>query len=402
MIKKISISDLTPGMYVEDLNCDWKPHNEFNRKQGLIKKESIVERIREIGITEVYIDSKKGLDVNHAEAIEDVSKEMDKKLQKVAEESFPQEDQISVASEMRKAAKLHKEAKNLVDNVMSDVKLGKNIEVENIEILSQEIINSVFRNKDALSALGRIRHKDKYLLEHSVNLSVLMTVFGKSYGISKETLQQISIGALLHDIGKILIPESILHKPGKLTAKEILVMKKHVEYSRQLLLDTPDINELSIQVASQHHERLDGNGYPDGLKGEEISLYGRMVSIVDVYDAITSDRVYHKGMAPATAFKKLIEWSGDHLDGALVHKFIKCMGIYPVGSLVELKSGRVGIVLEQHEKSHLLPKVRLIYNVKHHHYIKVQDIDLSKPSMQDEIVKPIVADKYNLQVSKFM
>jgi len=159
---------------------------------------------------------------------------------------------------------------------------------------------------------------------------------------------------------------------------------------------------LTVITAAQHHERLDGTGYPEGLKGDEISEYGRMVAISDVYDAITADRVYHKGMTPTQGLKKLLEWSGTHLDPGLVKQFIRCLGLYPVGSLVLLESGRLGVVVEANESDQRLPTVRIMYHTKFRMPIPLETLDLAKPGTQDRILRAVDPETYKIDVRKFL
>ena len=386
-------------MWVSDLNVDWIPHGPANR-EGRIPNEKMIEQIMKMGVKELYIDTDKGLDVNEGMPEPEVEEERQKMFDKAGELQPLRQERITVYSEFTKATKVHQEAKNIVDNALQDVKFGKPLQIDVVDKLSIDLVSSVFRNKDALLCLGRMRTKDSYLLEHSVNLSVLMTSFGKHIGLSQEILQQASVGALLHDIGKILVPDEILLKPGKLSAEEFEHIKKHVVHSREILTATEGISDLAVTVACQHHERFDGTGYPDGLKGEEISEYGRMVAIVDVYDAITADRCYHKGIIPSAALKKLLEWSGSHFDVDFVHKFIRCIGIYPVASLVRLESGKLAIVMQQNEEDQRLPEVKVIYDAKHQHYVSVKNLNLAKS--QDTIVGVEDPAKYNIDIKDFI
>jgi HD-GYP domain-containing protein (c-di-GMP phosphodiesterase class II) len=186
-------------------------------------------------------------------------------------------------------------------------------------------------------------------------------------------------------VGKAKVPDEILNKPAKLTEAEFSKMKSHVVQSILILQNTPGISQIALDVAGQHHERFDGTGYPNKLKGDQISLYGRMGAIVDVYDAITSDRVYHKGMAPTAALGRLLEWSKYHFDPDLVRAYVKCVGIYPTGSLVRLESGRLGVVLEQHEEKMMQPKVRVIFHAVKKLYLPPEVIDLAWPGSKERI-----------------
>ena len=401
MIKRISIDKLRPKMYVSDLNCDWIPHHKM-QKEGRIPNTAIIEQLKSKGIKEVYIDTERGIDEEDAFTLKEVEQQNEGKLQKAGALSMASAGTVSVEEELLKAQKLQDQAKSIMTGVLSDVKFGKPLETEAFDDLADGMIDSVIRNHNALACLGRIRAKDNYLMEHSINLAVLMGIFAKSMNIDRDTMQQVMVGALLHDIGKIMVPDNILHKPGKLDDDEFARMKQHVVFSRELLKNTPGIQPLTVDVAAQHHERIDGSGYPEGLTGCQICREGKMVAITDVYDAITADRCYHKGLAPTVALKKLLEWSGTHLEESLVHTFIRSMGIYPVGSLVMLESGRLAVVIEASEKDQTRPIVKVIYHTRLKQYIPTEVIDLSKPVSHDGIKCSVDADKWRIKTSDFL
>ncbi len=402
MIKKISVDQLKPDMYVSDLNCDWIPHHNF-QKEGRIPDQSIIDEIRRRGIREVYIDTARGLDAgDDALTATEVDRNNQAALDKAANLKPDHKARNGVQEELLKANKIHTQAKGLVSNVLKDVKLGRAIDVGAFDRLADGMVDSVLRNHNALACLGRIREKDNYLLEHSINLAVLMGIFAKSMKIDRETMHQTIVGAMLHDIGKVMIPDEVLHKPGKLNDDEFAIMRNHVVFSRELLKKTPGVSELTIKVAAQHHERIDGSGYPEGLHDCDICREGKMCAIADVYDAITADRVYHKGLPPTMALKKLLEWSGTHLDQTLVHRFIRSMGIYPVGSLVKLKSQRLAVVIEASESDQRLPLVKVIYSTSSQRYLPVEIIDLSKPTTQDEILQAVDPARFGIRLNDFI
>lgn len=401
MIKRIPLSALKVGMYISDLNNDWIPHNA-QRRRGIVKKEETIEKIRRMGVEYVYIDVSKGLDSQDAEPGVEVDRRNENALQAAGELAPGVTRHVPLVEELVRAQQIHSQAQGLVGNLMNSVKLGGAVDIAPIHQLADELQSSVFRNANALSCLGRIREKDNYLLEHSVNLSVLMSLFGGYRKLPPDVLHQTIVGALLHDIGKVLTPDEILNKPGRLSPEEFEVMKAHARHSRNILETTEGIGELAIMTAGQHHERLDGSGYPEGLKGEEISVYGRMVAITDVYDAITSDRVYHKGMTPTQGLKKLLEWSGDHLDPELVKAFIRCIGLYPIGSLVLLESGRLGVVVETNDQEQRLPVVRVMYHTRFRMPITVETLDLARAGNQDRIVQAVDPGDYRIDVRKFL
>ncbi len=403
MIKKIGVAQLKPGMHIHDLNCDWMDH-PFLRGSFKVKNNGQVEKIAAYGIREVYIDTGKGLDAPDAREESEVRAELEQQMREVAEKAKPVPI-ASLADEMGKAQKVHREANLIVHRILQDSRIGKQIELEQVEPVVEQMTDSIFRNKDALLSLARIKQKDDYTFLHSVSVGTLLISFCRALELDRDTIKLAGIGGLLHDVGKMKVPDAILNKPGKLTETELLVMKSHVVYSRDILSETPGIAQVSLDVAAQHHERHDGSGYPLGLKGSEMSIHGQMAAIVDVYDAITSERCYHKGMEPTVALRKMFEWSKFHFNPELVHAFVRTIGIYPVGTLVMLESGRIGIVIEQRESNLAQPLVRVVFNARKGYYLVPEDIDLSRPLGMgggDRVVSHESPAKWGIDVYKFM
>jgi putative nucleotidyltransferase with HDIG domain len=342
MTKKISVGQLKPGMYIADLGSDWMAH-PFLRSSLKLKDEAMIAKIIESGIHEVYIDPTKGLDVEDAPTRREVEIQLEEQMRQVAVEPAP-ERRVTATEEMGKARKIHAEAHKIIHNIMQDVRLGEQVKLEKVEPVVEQMTESILRNGGALLSLCRVKNKDDYTFLHSVSVCALQVSFCRAIGLDAGTIHLAGIGGLLHDIGKVRVPDKILNKAGRLTDVEFKVMKCHVVESKAILDKTEGISEISIQVAHQHHERHDGSGYPLGLKGEAISQMGRMAAICDVYDAITSDRVYHKGLAPHEALRKIFEWSKFHFDPILVQQFLRTIGIYPVGTLVMLESGRLAAI----------------------------------------------------------
>lgn len=403
MIKKISVQQLKPGMFIHDMNCGWMEH-PFLTGTLKVKSDKEIEKIVGGGIREVYIDTDKGLDVQDAPTESEVKAEIDHELIALAQKARPAES-VSLRDELDKSRRVHSEANKIVHNIMQDARLGKQIELEQVDPVVEQMTSSIFRNKDALLSLCKIKNKDDYTFLHSVSIGALLISFARALELDRSIIQLLGVGGMLHDIGKMKVPDEVLNKPGKLTEEEFQLMKSHVVHSRAILEATPGITQVSIDVAAQHHERFDGSGYPLGLKGSEMSVYGQMASIVDVYDAITSDRCYHKGMEPTVALRKMFEWSKFHFNPELVHAFVRTIGIYPVGTLVMLESGKIGIVVEQREKNLALPLVRIVFNAKRGYYIKPEDVDLSRPLGHgggDKIVSHESPAKWGIDVQKFM
>lgn len=401
MIKKITIEQLKPGMYIHDLNCGWMDH-PFVHNSFAVKDEAMLGKVRDVGMHDLYIDTEKGLDVSEAPTQEEVSHEIHEQMLNLAAEEYAPLPAITLADEARRARKLHGEASRIVRDMISDVRLGKQIEMEKVEPLVENMVDSIFRQQDALLPLARLKTHDQYTFLHSVSVCALMIAFARSLKMPRDTIKEIAVGALLHDIGKAKVPDEILNKPAKLTDAEFTKMKSHVVQSIIMLQHTPGISQIAMDVAGQHHERYDGTGYPNKLKADGITLYGQMGAIVDVYDAITSDRVYHKGMPPTEALKKLLEWSKFHFNPELVQAFIRTLGIYPSGSLVRLESGRLGVVMQQHEKKLLQPVVKIFYHAEHKHYLPPEEIDLARASCHDRITGHESFEQWGIDPAKWL
>ncbi|MEW5786473.1 MAG: HD-GYP domain-containing protein [Pseudomonadota bacterium] len=384
-VKLIPVEDLRPGMYVADVNCSWLDH-PFVASHFAVKDDKRIQEIRSLGIRELYIDTDKGLDLSNAPTEAEVREETDQRMEALADEIGLDEPRVELAEEIHRARQLHKEANQVVKGMLHDIRLGKQIEMEQLEPMVENMIDSIFRNQDALLPLARLKQHDNYTFQHSVSVCALLVSFARGLDMDRELIKQIAIGGLLHDVGKAKVPDEILNKPAKLTEAEFAKMKSHVVQSIVILQNTPGISQIALDVAGQHHERFDGTGYPNKLKGEEISLYGRMGAIVDVYDAITSERVYHKGMAPTAALGRLLEWSKYHFDPKLVRIYVKSLGIYPTGSLVKLDSGRLAVVREQHPDKLMQPRVTVMYHARKNGYLTPEDLDLAAPDCHDRIV----------------
>jgi HD-GYP domain-containing protein (c-di-GMP phosphodiesterase class II) len=375
MIKRIAIEQLKIGMYIHDLNCDWLDHS-FMRTRFLVKNAKHLEKIQQLGMHDLYIDTEKGLDVSSAPTAAQVESEIEQDLTHIAATPDIPHPVVLIA-ERGQARRIHQEAIGVVKTLMEDVRLGQQIDLEHVNPVVTKMVGSIFRNQDALLALTRIRQVGRYTFEHSVNVAVLMVSFARTMGLEQTLIHNIGLGALLHDIGKTLVPPEILNKPGALTDDEFVVMRGHVVHTQNLLTVVPGIPHIALSVAAEHHERIDGNGYPYHKAGDDISLYGQMASIADVYDALTTDRVYHKAMEPHQALRKLLEWSNHHFDSALVQHFIRCVGIYPIGTLVRLNSGRLGVVVENGRQGLRQPVVRVVMDVKRRIFLTAKDVDLS-------------------------
>jgi HD-GYP domain-containing protein (c-di-GMP phosphodiesterase class II) len=403
MIKKISIEQLRVGMYVHDFNCGWLEH-PFARNRLPIDSEDDIRKVAAAGIRELYIDTDKGLDAAHAPTQEESRQALERDLLDVARCPAPTPKRIPLSQELKRAAQIKIQAHQLVHTVMHDARLGKAVELDRVEPVVQDITESILRNPGALTGLLRIKTKDDYTFLHSVSVCTLLVAFCRSTGMDPELTRQAGLGGLLHDTGKALVPDAILNKPGRLTEEEFEIIKKHPSDGHAILLKTPEVGAIPLDITLHHHERMDGSGYPDKLPGEQIGTLAQMASIVDVYDAITAERCYHRAMPAAEALRKIYEWSKFHFNPEHVQAFMRCVGIYPVGTLVLLESGRLGVVVEPHESNLLAPKVNVFFSTKSNTYIKPQEVDLSRPLGSgggDRIVSHESPEKWRVDPMKF-
>ncbi|MFM5133209.1 HD-GYP domain-containing protein [Aeromonas rivipollensis] len=301
-----------------------------------------------------------------------------------------------------KIRRLYQEARELQGKFIRHLKAGEPIDITPLAAVAEEMVDTMFTHGDAMLCLARIRAKDAYLMEHSMNVAILLANFGRYLGLERNVLKELTLGGLLHDVGKIMTPDEVLNKPGKLTDEEFGVMRQHVVHSYDILSNTAGITPTMLEVAANHHERLDGTGYPQRLKGEQLSLYTRMSGIVDVYDAVTADRVYKQGMQPTQAFRILLKGADHHFDRVLVTKFIKCMGVYPVGTLVQLSNQRLAVVMQRNEQQPLKPVVKVIYHATQRHYLEVQWLDLARNGGQESIESTVDPKEFGINLANFV
>ncbi len=403
MIKKISVKQLKPGMFVHDMNCGWMDH-PFLTDSFKVRSDKDIERMIGYGIGELYIDSDRGLDVVDAVTQAEVQSGITRQLE-VEVQSVRQIAPVSLHEEMARATLVLAEANKIIGELMLGVRQGRQIEQEQVDPVVQQMSESILRNKDALLSLCRIKEKDNYTFLHSVSVGALLMCFTRAFDLKPGDMQLVGVGGMLHDIGKTMVPDRILNKAGGLTDDEFLTMQMHVVHGQNILSDSRGISQTSFDVVAQHHERYDGSGYPLKLKASEMSIYGQMASIVDVYDAITSDRCYRKAMDPTVAIRKMFEWSKTHFDPELIRIFVRTIGIYPVGTLVMLESGKVAIVINQDGRDLTRPLVRAVFDSVRCCYISPQDIDLSKPLGQgggDRIVSHEAASSWNIDAQQFL
>jgi HD-GYP domain-containing protein (c-di-GMP phosphodiesterase class II) len=381
MLKRIPVGDLCLGMYVHELGEAWLDH-PFWRTSFKIEDNQTIQKIQASGVHEAWIDTSKGLDVVGGITEEQADAEVERELQSSITEPAPPQRQ-SAEAEIAKAREVCARAVQEVGKVFQEARMGKAIQTEAIMPVATEIAASVERNPGVLSALLRLRHQDTYTYMHSVSVGALMVGLGRQLGMASSQLPELGLAGLLHDIGKVGIELELLNKKGRLSDEEFARLRNHAPYGHRLLVKG-NASEIALQVTRHHHERADGSGYPDGLGGEAISLPARMAAVCDVYDATTSNRPYKDAWQPAFALRKMAEWSHNQYDLRVFHAFVRTVGIYPIGTLVRLKSGYLGIVVDQSDTALLTPHVKVFYAIEHGRRIPAKVIDLGREG--DEIL----------------
>jgi putative nucleotidyltransferase with HDIG domain len=386
MLKKISKRQIVPGMYIKAFCGSWLDH-PFWRNSFVIADPGDIEQILQSGIQEVWIDSGQGVDIPSNEpAISETREEAQVEADlnaaaQAARDIVP----ASMQQEMARAAKICAQAQQAVTSMFREARMGKAVEASNAHRLSDEISDSMTRNPSALISLSRLKTADNYTYMHSVAVCALMIALGRQLGFDEKLNRNLGFAGLLHDLGKAMIPKEILNKPDKLTDEEFRVMKTHPEEGYKLLKKCQGIDEIILDVVLHHHEKTDSSGYPGRFKESEISLYAKMGAVCDVYDAITSNRPYKKGWDPAKSLSKMAEWSNGHFDPSIFQAFVKSLGIYPIGSLLRLSSGRLAVVVSQSPDSLLTPRVKVFFSTRSNTRIRPELLDLSAPGCREKI-----------------
>ncbi|MEN4960190.1 HD-GYP domain-containing protein [Pseudomonas syringae] len=372
MLKKIPVADLALGMYIHKICRRWT-NDPFwiGLVEVMLDDVEVLERIQQSGTKEVWIETGKSRVLAPRPSAPSAS-----------DDTTP----ASLEKEMLRARLICGRARDAVMCMFTEARMGRAMDVDNVQLLVEEISNSILRHPHALISLSRLKTSDEYTYMHSVAVCALMVALAKRMGMPDDQVREAGVAGLMHDVGKMMIAPAVLNKPGRLTRDEFEIMKAHPELGVKILMDTQPVAASVIDVCLHHHEKVDGSGYPHGLKGDQISIFARMGAVCDVYDAITSDRPYKKGWGVAHSIREMASWKG-HFDDVVFQSFVKTVGIYPIGTLVRLESGRLGVVVEQGQASLLKPKVKVFMSARTGKTFAAQVIDLDCPSDPDRIAR---------------
>ncbi len=367
---QLHVSQLKLGMFVSELDKSWL-ETPFAVQYMRIDNQSDIDKISEYAI-HVWIDplkhspqfmgTLKTLTASDAKANKLAPKSQQKAMlgdNSSKRRTYPKV--ISAAEEHKAAGQIYLQGKVGIKKILQEVCDKNNVAVGNARSIVNECVDSVMRNPDALMWMSKIREQDEYTAEHCLNVCVIAMIFGRHLGLAQKDLVRLGLCGLLHDLGKMKLPMEILNKTEKLLPEEFDIIKKHAELGYELLLNSEHyIPPIVANVAHSHHERIDGLGYPQRKSAAELDIMIRMITLVDAYDAMTSDRCYSIGKSNTEALKIIYENKGSQFDEALALEFIKCIGIYPPGIIVELVNGMIGVVIEVNENYRHLPRILVL------------------------------------------
>lgn len=391
---KIPVSDLRVGMFISKLDRDWT-ETPFLLQGFVVETEQDIDVVAEY-CKHVWIDKanlkRESVAVEH-EVLSSIKKRTVYK------------NDIPAQAEHRKAIGVYTKSKRITKTILESVALQGVVNTEEAKEVVNECVQSVIRNPNALLWMSRVKEADDYTAEHCMNVCIYAISFGRHLGLSSEDLTKLGLCALLHDVGKMRVPPEILNKPDNLSDKEYKIIQAHTIHGRNLLMATPGMLSAAIDVAYSHHEKMDGTGYPRRIKGSGTSTFTRIVAIVDAYDAMTADRCYAPSISPTEALNIIYKSRGTHFDEYLAREFIKCIGVYPPGTVVELKNGCVAIVLATNHRYSRLPQVIVVLDEKKQ-LCKERIIDLAQINdgeLSDDLLiqKTLVDGSYGVSLREY-
>ncbi|MCR5815199.1 MAG: HD-GYP domain-containing protein [Desulfovibrio sp.] len=382
----ILTKDLRPGMFIVQTGETWTNRPYLYAKPGLLKTEAEIAEIRKQGFIEAYYDPEKS---EHSKiGVEDL-------LSGRLATPLP-EPTVSLQEEIKAQEENYNNCVNYMEHVMEEARSGR-IDYTSAKPLMDGIISSVNRNADALTSLAKIKTYDEYTFAHCVNVSIFSVTFGRYLGLREENLHNLGLAGLFHDLGKMRVPPSILNAPRQLKPEEFAIMQKHARYGLEILSQIPNIPKAILAGVCDHHERYNGTGYPDKKKGSEISPFGCIISVCDVYDALSSKRVYKEAMPPSKALSIMFGMRGESWQPGLVEQFIKMLGIYPVGTPIGLTSGFKGVVTKSNPSAPLYPTVTICKDRNGQKIVPPSSVDLAQQH-EMQIVKALSSDTVDFDI----
>ena len=405
---KVLLEDLKPGMYVSRLDRPWTDA-PYSMQGFYINSQDDIDKLLKY-CESVIIDVARSNEPDESRDAKKTptEKQSDIEIKRGLINMKPKryKDTSTRTEELEEAAKSYENLSGVVTEMLGNVVNNKKLDVLILKKAVNPMIDSVLRNPDAYAWLTRLKHADNYSYNHSICCAVWAVAFGRHLGMPKKDLQTLALGALLFDIGKVKLPSKLINKPGRYNGTEFNIMKQHVEYSLEILAVTEGVNDDVTNMVKMHHERHNGSGYPDGLKGDQITIYAKIAGLVDCYDAMISERIFASPLSPHDTIKKFYEWRNIDFQAELVEQFIQIVGVYPVGTIVELSNGFVGVIVNQHRVWRFRPKIMLLLNANKESLDEFKTIDLFVQTIDDDgnpldIVKSIEPGLYGIDPKEF-
>ncbi len=385
----IDIHDLRPGMYIVQTGEKWLNHPYLYAKPGLVANDKEIEEIKKQGFREAYYDPDKSQPSAAKDTLADLH------CPKV---SVP--PKILIQDEMSRLQKPYENFVGHMENVLDDARAAR-INIQSSDFVIQEIIQSIDRNRDALLCLSKLKNFDNYTYAHCVNVGILCISFATHLRLQNDDLQMLGLAGLFHDVGKMKIPQAILNAPRKLTDEEFAVIQRHSSLGAEIVAKAPGARQCIVEGILDHHERSNGSGYPNQKKGAEISAFGKLISLCDVYDALTTKRVYKKSFPPSQALSLMYNMRGDAWEREILEHFIEMVGIYPVGTPIALTGGFKGIVSQSNPQAPLYPTVMLCLDKSGKYLKKPERIDLAQQH-DIQIIKAINPEIFPVDISALL
>lgn len=382
-VVKINTSDLQFGMYVSGLDRPWLevPFPIQGFRVETPEDMALIQKYCQY----VFIDTTKSNIVDSKSKRKAVSRPRKTNQQIFSDRRLKgYADSSTWTEEFPKAKAAVDTLMETVDSIFVQITNGGTLDVVKVKQSVDPMIDSISRNPDACIWLARMKQQDTYTYQHSVGASIWAVALGRQLGLPKSDLRSLAIGGLLFDIGKLRINSDLLGTSRTLSDEEFVELRSHVLSGVEMIKASGLMNKDVLDMVAHHHERHDGSGYPRGISGDTIPVFARIAAIVDCYDAITSHRSYARAIPPSVAIKKLYEWRDIEFQAELVEEFIQAVGIYPAGTLVELSSGEVAVVVAEYRTRRLRPKVMVLLDASKQPCANVKVIDLMSEKETDQ------------------
>lgn len=402
-LEKKSVSELKPGMFIARLDRSWL-ETPYKVQGILIKGDKDIERLSRY-CQFVYIDTEKSHEITNSDPNPTLT-DIEQKHLLINARPKQYEKKSKFNEELKVAFSEHAILGNAIKGVMERIAKDNQLDLPTLNKAITPMVESVVRNPDAFSWLAMMKKRDDYAYNHSISSSIWAAAFGRNLGLPTKAIRAVAMGALLFDIGKTRLPEKLILNSNSYNSIEYDIVKRHVGHGVDIVKSIDGIGEDIVNMIATHHERHNGSGYPNGLKENQIPLFGKMAGIIDTYDAIISERPHARALSPHEAIKVLYDLSGTEFQAELVEQFIQVVGVYPVGTLVELSDGRVGVVTAHNKTRRLRPKVMLILDKNKEQYNRFHTINLLRETENDEeqplnIVKTVNPGFYGIDPDQF-